>query len=66
MEIRLKEIARERGLSLSKLAIRSGVPLRLITMYANAHALPRVDRALQISSALGVCPSEIWILPKAA
>lgn len=66
MEVRLKEVARDKGISLGRLGRETAIPESLMSKYANGHVLPRVDRAIRISNLLGVCPSEIWVLKQVA
>lgn len=66
VQVKLKEAAREKGLSLNRLAIATGIHRNEISRYANGHVLPRIDRAIRIATLLGVCPTAIWVLDEAA
>jgi transcriptional regulator with XRE-family HTH domain len=66
VEVRLKEVASEKGITQLRISQKTGIPETLISKYANGHVLPRVDRALAIADALGVHVFEIWRPKKAA
>jgi len=63
MQTRLKEWREKRGLSVRKLAERSGVHYVSIVKMENGNLDPRLSTAMKLSAALGISLSQLVEVP---
>ncbi|WP_366902372.1 helix-turn-helix transcriptional regulator [uncultured Alistipes sp.] len=64
MLLRIKEISKEKGVSITKLAELVGITQPNMSNVANGKTLPSLDLLGRIAAALDVSPSELFEAPK--
>lgn len=64
MLLRIKEISKEKGISITKLAELVGITQPNMSNIANGKTLPSLDLLGRIAAALDVSPSELFETPK--
>ena len=64
MLLRIKEISKEKGVSITKLAELVGITQPNMSNVANGKTLPSLDLLGRIATALDVSPSELFEAPK--